>query len=400
MEAHLIFHNAGRLVVARLKLLVISPFSILPPHFGSSERTYNLVRGLARAHDVIVLYTDYDQIKVPRLQGRPPKNVRMIRIGPSHRLAQTVNPLLLMKGLRLIRHERPDVLIGDHFFSGLHATLLHWLTGVPYVLDEHNAEYVRFERMRRPSARYVKWAERLYCRSADLVFCVSEADREMLVDLGVVESKIEVVLNGIDMEEYCPNPGVRPSVRQALGMREQDPMALFFGKLDYRPNAEAVDLLVHEIMPRVLGQNPAVRFVVCGYNPPLNQHSHPSLMFPGVVSRIQDYINAADVVIVPLISGGGTKLKIIQAIACGRQVITTPIGAEGIHQAGEWMQVADNWDQFAELIVENLTHPPSSSLHTLQAFRATYSWDQTAQQAIHAIETRLRVAHRTIVTER
>jgi glycosyltransferase involved in cell wall biosynthesis len=108
-----------------------------------------------------------------------------------------------------------------------------------------------------------------------------------------------------------------------------------------------------------------------------------------VVPKIEDYINASDVVIVPLISGGGTKFKIIQAVACGKPVVTTSIGAEGIDDAGDWMRVTDDWEQFARLIVDLLSVPQDPSLETLEQFRHDYSWEHTTEMVVRLIEKQL-----------
>jgi polysaccharide biosynthesis protein PslH len=368
----------------RRKILVVSPFSILPPHFGSSERTYNLARGLAKFYDVLLLHTDYSQVKVPPTQTEIP-GVRICKVGPSRRYAQLFNPFLLFKGLQLIRSEKPALLISGHLWAGLHVMILHCLTGIPYVLDEHNAEYVRWQRMKRASAGVVTWAERWCCKMAMAVLCVSDIDRRLLSDLGLPREKIFVVPNGVDLDQYHPDPAARRLARGELGLADDSPLVLFFGKLDYQPNAEAVDIIVQEIMPRVLAQNPGVRFVVCGYRPPVERYAQAQLVFTGVVPRIQDYINAADSVIVPLISGGGTKFKIIQAIACGRRVITTPTGAEGINPAGPWMRVTDNWDEFAAWVLRDLMEPPPVLEETWQRFCSAYAWQQMVEQARQVI---------------
>jgi len=376
--------------VRRFRILFISPFSIFPPHFGGSDRAYNLVKGLAQVYDVTILHTDYAQVKTHRPQDEEIPHVRVIKVGPPHRLAQVFNLLLMLKGLQLILAHRPDVMICEVFWSGLHTMFLHYTTGIPYIFDDLNAEYVRYQRMKRSACGFVRWAEAVCAKSADQVFCVSEVDKDFLIELGIEGDKIAVVPNGIDMDQYRPNPAARLAVRRELGIADDEPMALFFGKLDYQPNAEAVEVLYQEIMPRVLAQNPAVRFVVAGYNPPRIQYAHPNLTFPGFVPRIEDYINASDVVVVPLTSGGGTKFKVVQSIACGKPVVTTSIGAEGIREADMAMVVADDWDEFARLTLAILADGWEIPSTALKSFRHEYSWQRMAEQAIEAIDRRLR----------
>jgi len=371
-----------------IKVLVIAPFGIWPPHFGSSERIYNFVKQLAN-HDRIrlfVLYTDYAQVvSADRSQESWP-NAELIAVGPSRRWAQAVNPFLVLKGLTLILREKPDVILCEHLWSSLHALALRVMGGMPLLLDDHNAEYIRFQRMGRKTSGIIRILETLACRFANKVICVSDADKEHLTRLSISASKICVVQNAVDTAQYRPNPMVRGEVRRELGLSDSSPMLLFFGKLDYQPNTEAVEIVMREIMPRVLERIPEAQFVICGYNPPVDRYDHRHVVFTGVVPRIEDYINACDVVIAPLISGGGTKLKIVQAIACGRPVITTSIGAEGIADAGEWMTVADQWEAFAAATVDVLADQASFHRGDLQSFRHAHSWETVAAQLAEVIE--------------
>ena len=366
------------------KIMVLSPFSILPPHFGASERTYNLVQGLADYYAVTLLYTDYAQVKVAPTQADIPRVVSY-KVGPSQRWAQLFNPLLILKGLQLIRRERPSLLVSAHLWAGINTLILHFLTGVPFILDEHNVESVRWQRMRRTGVGLLTWAEKTCCLKARAVFCVSEADKKLLLQLGISAARVFVLRNAVDLAQYHPDPDSGETARQALGLQADLPMALFFGKLDYQPNAEAVDIIAREIAPRVLALNPAVRFVVCGYRPPVERYADSKITFTGMVPRIEDYINAAQVVIVPLVSGGGTKFKIIQAIACGRPVITTPIGAEGLGDATAWMQVADNWDDFVRAMLQTLASPRIALDAEWRAFCSAYAPSRMAAMAQQVI---------------
>jgi glycosyltransferase involved in cell wall biosynthesis len=358
------------------KILVLAPFRIWPPHFGASERVYNLIKQLAQTGEyaISVLYTDYAQIKDAGLSVEKIKYVTAKGIGPQRRWAQALNPRLIREGVHLIRSRDPDVILADHLWSIPNALALHFLTRVPYILDEHNAEFVRFRRMKKRGTPIVRILEKVGCQFAQKVLCVSHADRKHLVDLGVVDEKITVVPNAIDVQKYRPDLTARARIRKTLSVKENQPVLLFFGKLDYTPNLEAVEVLVREILPRVVKQRPDAQFVVCGYNPPQDCYRHPNLHFMGVVPRIEDYVNASDIVVVPLLSGGGTKFKIIQSIACGRPVITTSIGAEGIAEAGEWMQVTDDWDVFVDLVLSRLQKRDEGlSKSVLERFRYYYS---------------------------
>jgi glycosyltransferase involved in cell wall biosynthesis len=184
------------------KLLVISPFRIFPPAFGGADRTYHLVKGLAANYRVFLLHTNYDQLRSVVYQPEAIPNVSLHGVGPARRWAQLCNPLLVLEGLRLIGRERPDLLVAEALWAGLHTLILHALTGVPYVLDEFNVEYLRYQRMGRRWIGLIRSYERLSCRLARCVFCVSESERRALLDLGVRPEKLVLVPNGADLARF------------------------------------------------------------------------------------------------------------------------------------------------------------------------------------------------------
>jgi glycosyltransferase involved in cell wall biosynthesis len=371
------------------RLLVLSSFRIWPPHFGSSERTYNLIQQLAelRRFELRVLYSTYAQVRgAVQAEGSWP-HTQFMGVGPARRWAQAFNPRLLLRGLALIRRERPRIILCEHLWSTMIGMLLSLLAGVPFILDDHNAEYVRFQRMGKKTAPFIKIWEWLACKRAALITCVSEVDKQHLVELGISPHKIAIVVNAIDTQQYRDNSDARDAVRASLEVAEKQPLFLFFGKLDYRPNAEAVEVLVREIMPRILRERPKSLFVVCGYHPNGKLDlQHPQLRFVGFVPRIEDYISAADVIVVPLLSGGGTKFKIIQSLACYRPVVTTAIGAEGIEPVGAWLRVADDWDEFGRQALRCLDTPSQLPAEPIVTFRHLHSWEYAAAQLLVAIE--------------
>jgi glycosyltransferase involved in cell wall biosynthesis len=292
----------------------------------------------------------------------------------------------VLGGLRLIGRERPDLLVAEALWAGLHTLILHALTGVPYVLDEFNVEYLRYQRMGRRWIGFIRGYERLSCRLARCVFCVSESERRALLDLGVRPEKLVLVPNGADLARFCPDPSRRGPVRAALGLAPDAPLVLFFGKLNYQPNREAVGIIAERLLPPVLHSMPNATFVVCGEAPPRDNYRHQRLFFPGLVPRIEDYINAADVVIVPLISGGGgTRLKIAQALACGRPVVSTSLGAEAFADLPGAITIADDWDTFARCILQQLAESRAPSFDRA-AFAARYDWPRIVEGAAAAIE--------------
>lgn len=367
-------------------ILVISAFRIWPPHFGASERTYNLAKQLAAKGELhlTVLHSSCAQVQGP-VQVESWPNTEIITVGPARRWAQAFNPRMVWKGLVSIRRKHSTVILCGHLWSTAVGMLLSWFTGIPFILDAHNVEHIRFQRMGKKPVALVRLWERLACKRAAAITCVSAADRRHFVEMGVPESKITVVANAIDTKQYRPNPEARAEVRQALDLAERQPMLLFFGKLDYGPNAEALHIIADELLPRIERERPDAQIVVCGYHPRQDLGiTHPQFRYMGFVPRIEDYINAADCVLVPLLSGGGTKFKIIQALSCLKPVVTTTVGAEGFDPIPGWLNIADTWDEFSQVALRCVTAGAELPQEPVMAFREAYSW-QNAAARMHQV---------------
>jgi len=179
----------------------------------------------------------------------------------------------------------------------------------------------------------LKSIEKLSCRLASKIICVSETDRDLLINkLNINKEKFVIISNGIDTDKFFPNTQNDIKIRNQLNLSEK-PIIIFFGTFKYIPNLEAVEIIYNEILPRIIKKVPDAIFLMVGKDPPL-QFKHKNIIFTGMVNKIEDYINASNVVICPLISGGGTRFKIIEALACGKTVVSTTIGAEGLDIKG------------------------------------------------------------------
>ncbi len=362
------------------KILIISPFNIFPPYSGAANRIYNLVKYLSRKNRVFLLCNNYKRICSDKNKSEYVSNLSntvLYFVRSFKKLSQIINPLLLLEGLKIIKVNRPDYIIAEFTWSGLHAILLHFLTGVPYILDEHNVEFLRFDRIKRGNKLLIfllKQYENLSCIFAHKIFCVSEVDRNLLIqNLNIDKNKIIIVPNGIDIDKIYRNEGKKETIRNELNIKENEKIILFYGTLDYKPNLEAVEIIHKEILPRIINKMPNTKFLVVGNNPPL-KYKHNSIIFTGLVDNLIDYINVSDLVICPLTSGGGTRIKILESIACGKTVVSTSMGAEGLieEESKDFLKIADDWDKFSEEIIKLIKSPKKGKLP--KKFIEKYDW--------------------------
>ena len=168
--------------------------------------------------------------------------------------------------------------------------------------------------------RFERWA----VRSCDLTLCVSNHDANQMEALAGSSVRTAVVPNGIDVTRY---PFRAPAA-------SEPPNLLFLGKLDYRPNQEAVGWLVNELLPRLWEKVPEARLFLVGHNPPewlvrAGQHDERIAVTGGVPDE-RPYLERAAVFALPLQVGGGSRLKALVALASGVPIVSTSLGVEGL----------------------------------------------------------------------
>ncbi len=238
------------------------------------------------------------------------------------------------------------------------------LTGGRALVVEHNVEWQRLADTTPLSAERVARLRRVELAQLGLVddvIAVSDVDRGQLVSAGVAPGKVTVIPHGVDVEAFAVRrpPGERAAVRARHGVPAGVPLLLFHGTLHYEPNAVAARVLAEELLPRLERLGVEVRAVAAGMNPP-EHHAHPWLSYPGVVEDLPALIAAADLGVVPLLAGGGTRLKILEYLAAGVPTVSTRKGAEGLRVADgrELCLVGDgDWDGFAAAVRRLIAEP-------------------------------------------
>ncbi|MCS6843392.1 MAG: glycosyltransferase family 4 protein, partial [Caldilineales bacterium] len=241
------------------------------------------------------------------------------------------------------------------------------------VLDEHNAIYKLTERiadeatgLRRLVARREARAFRRYeaamLRAYDAVLTVTDQDRCLLLDLfpeperSRQSAKFTTIPICVDPARVAPvnHPPVHPSTDLPAY-----PTVLHLGTMFWPPNAAGVLWFAKEVLPLVWTRVPEARFVVVGKNPPAEVRAlaaDPRVQVAGYVPDPTPYLEAADVFIVPLFSGSGMRVKILDGWLWGLPIVSTPIGAEGIEvRDGENLLIAADAPAFADAVVRVLT---------------------------------------------
>ncbi len=228
----------------------------------------------------------------------------------------------------------------------------------PAVLRLHNVESLLAARYARTVPPPLSWyvalqAERMYrfearvCEQASLCLAITEEDAERVRRMAP-DAQVAVSPAGVDLERFSPKL-----------MSEEPGTVVYVGSLNWPPNADSVRWFRTEIWPRILKEEPTAHWIIVGKDPPTDILRWPeedrSITVTGFVEDIRPDLNRGSVVIVPLRSGGGMRLKILEAMASGKPVVSTPLGAEGIPaRSGEEIVLAPPDRTFAVEVVRLL----------------------------------------------
>jgi sugar transferase (PEP-CTERM/EpsH1 system associated) len=392
-----------------MRLLFLTPQLPYPPHQGTSLRNFNLIAQLAKRHRVCLLtFLEPDQ--------------SLDDAGPLRDMCEWIDPVpvpqrsSILRLRQMLTTRRPDMawrLWSPPFRDRLAMRLaeapfdvvqIEAIELAPYlptisharresaeprpliVYEDHNAEWVLQKRAcltdlripgRWPAAVYslIQWMrlkryEADACRCADFVVAMSEADRDAILAVAP-EVPVTIVPNGIDLDEYTGYNG------------PAQPFDLVFtGKMDFRPNVDAMLWFGREVWPLIRQYRPQVKLAIVGQRPharldPLREAS--GVTITGWVADVRPYIAGATVYVAPLRVGGGTRLKLLQAMAMEAAIVATSLGAEGFPVThGRELLLADTPTSFVQAVLALLDDPEQRAQLGATARRfaeATYGWD-------------------------
>jgi polysaccharide biosynthesis protein PslH len=283
-----------------------------------------------------------------------------------------------------LEQETYDVILCDFLAA---AGVIPWDWPAPKVLFTHNVEAAiwrrHFEVASNPMWKAISWwewrrtkaAEHRYLRLADRVLTVSETDRDAFVPL-VNSEKLTVIPTGVDVEYFQPMP-----------VEETPGSIVFIGSMDWLPNEDAILYFADAILPLIKRQHPEVSLDVVGRSPSRKLQTlaerEKSIRLTGRVEDIRPFVARSAVCIVPLRIGGGTRLKIFEAMAMGKAVVSTSVGAEGLPvQSGENIVLADTPNDFADAVISLLRDAKGRKRLGTSArnlVEEKYSWKKVAE---------------------
>lgn len=395
-----------------MRILVLAPQWPEPPRQGAAIRNLHILRYITDRHRVTLLTFEPDGPVDRSYLERVCDHVEILP-------APTRTPRVRLK--TLLTSPLPDMawrLRTDAMMARIHdlcsknhfdAVHIEGIEMAPYafaaqetgakkpkiVYDAHNAEYLLQRRaattdlatpVKWPKASYslIQWRrlrrfERDLCLASEHVLAVSPADRDALARLSpALEKRIKVLPNGVD-----PLYWSRDADFPLAPIADSGDTIVFDGSMDFRPNIDAVLWFAAEVWPRIRAERPDAIFYIVGRNPVQEVRAlerTPGITVTGAVDDPRSWVAAATVYVVPMRMGGGVRLKVLQAMAMGCALVSTPMGAEGIDvQAGKDVVVARSAEAFAQETLALLAdgkRRASLGREARHTAETRYAWDK------------------------
>jgi glycosyltransferase involved in cell wall biosynthesis len=387
-----------------MRILWVKAGKILPVDTGGKIRSFNLLRQLADANELTLLSyyggacdAQYEQDlretfpgAEPVCTGVPESGLRAAlhyasRVPAAAPYAVTKFTAAPVRRLvrRWLAEGRFDVAVCDFLSASLNFPAA---SPTPCVLFQHNVESVLWRRQARHEPNWIKRLaftmeaakmdryERAAVRRFPHVIAVSSRDRDAMTSM-TDPARISVVPTGVDVSQY----------RAAAGQEAAEPIVMFLGSMDWEANVDAVQYFCRDIWPSVLAAVPRARFQIVGRNPHprVRALASDSVEVVGTVPSVVEYLARAAVFAVPLRVGGGTRLKIFEAMAAGRAVVSTSVGAEGLDVVHDRdVRLADDAAAFARDVIELLQHGEARRRLERAASEtaARYDWSAVGRQ--------------------
>ena len=358
-----------------MKILFLSPTVPFPLTDGGRIRVFNLLKQIAQKSEVTLLAletqpTDADGVVelqalgievhlVPNAPTLPPVSFSTLLKAFFKRQPITVArydvPAYRRKLRTLLANETFDLVHYEMF----HVAQFHTETDLPSVLSQQNVDSAIWRRLcsetANPFYKFAYWTqqlafqhyERVLSPKFDAVTCTSDIDAAVFEQYCSTDA-IEIIPNGVDITHYQPDFAA-----------EAPAHLIYIGSMDWYPNEDAVAFFTDEVFPRIQEKVPDVKFSIVGGNPSGRVQKlveRDGIVVTGRVPEIKPYFAEATVFVVPLRIGSGTRLKILEALAMGKAIVSTSVGAEGLDlKNGEEIFIADEPDAFADAVTRLLT---------------------------------------------
>ncbi|MDF1859078.1 MAG: glycosyltransferase [Verrucomicrobiales bacterium] len=406
-----------------MNILWVKSGPLFPLNTGGLRRTHSMLHELARSHEVTYMAllpvgkrlaegefeAPYAKEKIWIPAHEPSKNTVSFYFALAWNLLFSTAPYILdryrnhelaEKLIELDESEAFDVIICDFLTPAINFDQGRIKT--PTILFQHNVEAQIWKRLAEEQSNPITrlyfrdqyrrmWTfERLLSRGFDGVITVSPEDAELSTSDYGLSNVVGAVPTGVNTKFFTA-PKSRTPETGLIG---------FLGSMDWMPNIECVNYFVAEIFPKILREHPSAKFRIIGRDPtPAVQRlatHYTNVEVTGTVDDVRPHLDACEVLVVPLRSGGGTRIKIFEAMAQGVPVVSTTVGAEGLPVIdGKTILIADETNDFAQKVCQILETSDKGEKMATRARNQlvdSHSWEAVADAFLELIIPTVKVS--------
>lgn len=367
-----------------IRIISIAPYDFLPIRNGGHQ-------AIARLHHYLALHCP-DHVIGTSSNGDNPFAFILHKILPASR-RRYIPRQQLDEILSIARENKSTHIICEHPYMAFTAIALSEKLGIPWFLRSHNIESERYRSFGKAFWPGLRIYEQYAMRNADGIFFIAPEDRVWAIDnFKLPSAKCHDIPFGTDMQKIpLVSDGDKNKISTELDAPADVPWLYFLGALDYSPNEQAVLDILDKILPRLNNMGIAFRIFIAGkgLSPVIRDRigETANIQYTGFVSDLDAFLKSCDIMLNPVIKGGGVKTKAIEALGYNKTVVSAASGAAGISRdvcGSKLSVVADNdWDEFVHAIVKAIHHP----VETPDSFYQAYYHDHIARKVLDILKS-------------
>ena len=367
-------------------ILSIAPSPLIPPESKGQKHSYGLLDAMGNLTKVICITNIKSHTAGHSFELRPlfERKIRKFIAFANYRLI-----------VRIISRTKPKAILLEQPYYGIILRLISKQTQTPYSIHAHQVEFLKHKALGHWWWPLVYWLERKAFQSAENIFFISGNDKKLAMrKFRLNPEKCFISPYGVPQKQPIIAPKEKVErIRLKNNVENGETLFVFFGDLKYLQNVEAVENIIREINPRVaaLCNERKYKIMIAGggasesFAKQMADLRDENIIYVGYVHDIDDYLQAADVMINPLKHRGGIRIKVIEALGFNTPVVSTEVGAIGIKKSvcGNMLKVVKNndWDNFAK----NMCELSENSDQIPQSFFDNYNWTSIAKSTLKTL---------------